>query len=43
VHGLELTADDIGGRRNRIDTVLVRRVRPAAEAADDAERSEVGS
>jgi CBS domain containing-hemolysin-like protein len=41
VHGLELTADDIGGRRNRIDTVLVRRVRPADEDADESERSEV--
>jgi CBS domain containing-hemolysin-like protein len=41
VHGLELTADDIGGRRNRIDTVLVRRVRPADEDADQPERSEV--
>ena len=26
VHGLELTAEDIGGRRNRVDTVLVTRV-----------------
>jgi CBS domain containing-hemolysin-like protein len=26
VHGLELTAESAGGRRNRIDTVLVRRV-----------------
>ncbi|MGN6606359.1 MAG: hemolysin family protein [Jatrophihabitans sp.] len=26
VHGLELTAESISGRRNRIDTVLVRRV-----------------
>jgi CBS domain containing-hemolysin-like protein len=26
VHGLELTAEDVGGRRNRIDTVLVKRV-----------------
>ncbi len=26
VHGLELTAEDVGGRRNRVDTVLVRRV-----------------
>ncbi|WP_375484862.1 hemolysin family protein [uncultured Jatrophihabitans sp.] len=26
VHGLELTAEDIGGRRNRVDTVLVSRV-----------------
>jgi CBS domain containing-hemolysin-like protein len=40
VHGLELTADDIGGRRNRIDTVLVRRVQPVDED-DEAERSEV--
>jgi CBS domain containing-hemolysin-like protein len=36
VHGLELTAEDVGGRRNRIDTVLVHRV-PAPE--DDAERA----
>jgi CBS domain containing-hemolysin-like protein len=35
VHGLELTAEDVGGRRNRIDTVLVRRM----PAVDDAERS----
>ncbi len=34
VHGLELTAEDVGGRRNRIDTVLVRRVsEPDADAA----------
>ncbi len=26
VHGLELTAEDVGGRRNRIDTVRVHRV-----------------
>jgi CBS domain containing-hemolysin-like protein len=26
VHGLELTAEDVGGRRNRIGTILVRRV-----------------
>jgi CBS domain containing-hemolysin-like protein len=26
VHGLELTAESAGGRRNRVDTVLVRRV-----------------
>jgi CBS domain containing-hemolysin-like protein len=25
-HGLELTAENAGGRRNRIDTVLVRRL-----------------
>ncbi len=34
VHGLELTAEDVGGRRNRIDTVLVKRV------ADDDEEPE---
>ncbi len=40
VHGLELTAEDVGGRRNRIDTVLVRRLsraNAAAERARDAE------
>ena len=31
VHGLELTAEDIGGRRNRIDTVLVRRLSGRAD------------
>jgi CBS domain containing-hemolysin-like protein len=35
VHGLELTAEHVGGRRNRIDTVLVRRVH---ESEDDADR-----
>jgi CBS domain containing-hemolysin-like protein len=35
VHGLELTAEDVGGRRNRIDTVLVRRV---LRSDDEAER-----
>jgi CBS domain containing-hemolysin-like protein len=35
VHGLELTAEDVGGRRNRIDTVLVRRM-PSED--DDAEQ-----
>ncbi|HEY3736569.1 MAG TPA: hypothetical protein VGL26_03930, partial [Jatrophihabitans sp.] len=40
VHGLELTAEVAGGRRNRIDSVLVRRVPPnetrktAVEAAE---------
>jgi CBS domain containing-hemolysin-like protein len=34
VHGLELTAEDVGGRRNRIDTVLVRRVPDDAEESD---------
>src|SRR5262249_48039382 len=37
VHGLELTAEDAGGRRNRIDPVLVRRV-PLQRKADDPER-----
>jgi CBS domain containing-hemolysin-like protein len=31
VHGLELTAEDVGGRRNRIDTILVRRVHNAED------------
>jgi CBS domain containing-hemolysin-like protein len=34
VHGLELTAEDAGGRRNRIDTVLVRRVAERLEEPD---------
>jgi CBS domain containing-hemolysin-like protein len=37
VHGLELTAEDVGGRRNRIDTVLVRRV-PEPLASENGER-----
>jgi CBS domain containing-hemolysin-like protein len=40
VHGLELTAEDVGGRRNRIDTVLVRRVRPPDEATEEARDTE---
>jgi CBS domain containing-hemolysin-like protein len=36
VHGLELTAENAGGRRNRIDTVLVRRV-PEEEEQTDTE------
>ncbi|WP_375490067.1 hemolysin family protein [uncultured Jatrophihabitans sp.] len=35
VHGLELTAEDVGGRRNRIDTVLVHRVAPLDDAPAD--------
>ena len=35
VHGLELTAEDVGGRRNRIDTILVRRVHKDED--DDAQ------
>jgi CBS domain containing-hemolysin-like protein len=34
VHGLELTAESAGGRRNRIDTVLVRRLPERAEEED---------
>jgi CBS domain containing-hemolysin-like protein len=37
VKDLELTAESAGGRRNRIDTVLVRRIDPASER-DGAER-----
>ena len=33
-YGLELTAESIGGRRNRIDTVLVRRI-PEQEESDE--------
>jgi CBS domain containing-hemolysin-like protein len=45
VHGLELTAEGVGGRRNRIDTVLVRRVAEPAElgggdAVDRADRAD---
>jgi CBS domain containing-hemolysin-like protein len=36
VHGLELTAEDVGGRRNRIDTVLVRRLHED-DQVDDAD------
>jgi CBS domain containing-hemolysin-like protein len=39
VHGLELTAENAGGRRNRIDTVLVRRV-PEEEEQTDTEAPE---
>ncbi|HEV7206491.1 MAG TPA: hemolysin family protein [Jatrophihabitans sp.] len=34
VHGLELVAEDVGGRRNRVDTVLVSRVVPVDEEQD---------
>src|SRR3954447_4469413 len=40
VHGLELTAEDIGGRRNRIDTILVRRLAVAEHEADQERDSE---
>ena len=36
VHGLELTAENAGGRRNRIDTVLVRRA-PEESQENDTE------
>jgi CBS domain containing-hemolysin-like protein len=39
VHGLELTAEGTSGRRNRIDTVLVRKIEPVDEDDED-ERSE---
>jgi CBS domain containing-hemolysin-like protein len=35
-YGLTLTAENAGGRRNRIDTVLVRRVRKPDERRDQA-------
>lgn len=41
VHGLELTAEDAGGRRNRIDTVLVRRVSADDEDANRPHDNEV--
>ena len=41
VHGLELTAEDVGGRRNRIDTVLVRRVPDDADERSADRDSEV--
>jgi CBS domain containing-hemolysin-like protein len=37
VHGLELTAESAGGRRNRIDTVLVRRVPEETEETEETE------
>jgi CBS domain containing-hemolysin-like protein len=40
VHGLELTAEDVGGRRNRIDTVLVRRLPRADDDIDQARAPE---
>ncbi|MGI8881680.1 MAG: hemolysin family protein [Jatrophihabitans sp.] len=35
VNGLELTAESVGGRRNRVDTVLVRRLKPRKERVPD--------
>ena len=37
-YGLELVAENAGGRRNRIDTVLVRRLPDARDDADSATR-----
>jgi CBS domain containing-hemolysin-like protein len=37
VRGLHLTAEGTAGRRNRIDSVLVRRIRPEPEAEQDDE------
>ena len=39
VGGLRLTAENLSGRRNRINTVLVERVPEAAQPSDEAERS----
>jgi CBS domain containing-hemolysin-like protein len=39
-YGLELTAESAGGRRNRIDTVLVKRVAPKADEDDMSEDGE---
>jgi hypothetical protein len=38
-HGLELVAESAGGRRNRIDTVLVRRLPEPDEGAAVAHRA----
>ena len=35
VHGLKLVAESVGGRRNRVDTVLVTRLRPDDEQDED--------
>jgi hypothetical protein len=39
VHGLKLVAEDVGGRRNRIDTVLVTRI-PVPDDEQPASREE---
>jgi CBS domain containing-hemolysin-like protein len=41
VHGLELTAESAGGRRNRIDTVLVKRLEPVEEVPENGETERV--
>jgi len=35
IDGLHLVAEGVTGRRNRIDSVLVRAIEPVEEAADD--------
>ena len=39
VGGLELTAENVGGRRNRIDTILVRRLPPPEPPSDRTDGS----
>ncbi|TQS40774.1 hemolysin family protein [Cryptosporangium phraense] len=39
IQGLELTAESAGGRRNRIDTVLVRRLEPSSDDDVPAEET----
>jgi magnesium and cobalt exporter, CNNM family len=41
VHGLELTAESAGGRRNRVDTVLVRRLEPVRDLTEPVETERV--
>ncbi|MFI5954837.1 hemolysin family protein [Cryptosporangium sp. NPDC051539] len=43
IQGLELTAESAGGRRNRIDTVLVRRLEPSSddEPAEETHTADV--
>ncbi len=43
VHGLELTAEQTGGRRNRIDTILVRRLPDEAAEDERAREPEAGA
>ncbi|HKC27248.1 MAG TPA: hemolysin family protein [Jatrophihabitans sp.] len=43
VHGLELTAEDVGGRRNRIDSVLVHRLPPADDNEEQDRDAEAAS
>ena len=40
VHGLELLAESVGGRRNRVDTVVVRRLSSETEDVAEPEREE---